>query len=373
MPSPILPNPPQALCILRLSAIGDICHVLPVVRTLQQAWPAATVTWIIGKLEHKLVGHIPGIEFIVFDKKAGRAAYADLRRQVQGRRFDALLHMQLAFRASLAATLIPARVKLGFDRARARELQWLFTTHRIEPRRREHVLDSLFGFPEALGITGRVMRWDIPITERAADYARRAIPDEQPTLIVSPCSSHALRNWNDSRYAAVADYAVSKHGMRVLICGGPSEVEQRSGAQIERLMKQPVTNLVGKDTLPEFLATLQQATVLVSPDSGPAHMATTVGTPVIGLYAATNPARSGPYCSREWCVDRYDAAARKFTNRPATGIPWTEKIEKPGVMDLIRVDDVIERLDALMRAGAPRTLTQGAGGTRRAPDVPGPA
>jgi heptosyltransferase I len=130
-----------------------------------------------------------------------------------------------------------------------------------------------------------------------------------------------------------------------------------AGARVESLMRQPCVNLVGKDTLLEMLATLQRATVLVSPDSGPAHMATTVGTPVIGLYAATNPARSGPYFSRSWCVDRYDAAARALLGRPADDIPWSTKIERPGVMDLIRVDDVIERLDALMAAGAPRTPT----------------
>ncbi len=96
---------------------------------------------------------------------------------------------------------------------------------------------------------------------------------------------------------------------------------------------------------------------MLTPDSGPAHMATTVGTPVVGLYAATNPARSGPYYSREWCVDRFDAAARRFLGRSAAELPWPTKIERPGVMELIEVDDVIERLDALMSAGAPRTPT----------------
>ena len=122
-------------------------------------------------------------------------------------------------------------------------------------------------------------------------------------------------------------------------------------------MRQPCQNLVGKDTLLELLATLQRATLLISPDSGPAHMATAVGTPVVGLYAATNPARSGPYCSRDWCVDRYEAAAQRFLQRPAARLPWTTKIEQPGVMDLITAADVIERLDALLAAGAPRTPT----------------
>ncbi len=357
MQPPLFTAPPDRVCVLRLSALGDVCHVLPVVRTLQDAWPATAITWVLGTLEHRLLGHIPGIDFVRFDKKAGLAGYRDLRRQFAGRQYDALLHLQLALRASLAAAVVPARVRVGFDRARARELQWLFTTHRIEPREREHVLDSFFGFVERLGIRHRTMRWDIPLPPAALDYARRAIPDGEPTLVVSPCSSHSLRNWSAERYAAVADHAAARHGLRVLICGGRSELEQEYGARIESLIHAPCVNLVGKDTLLELLATLARATVLISPDSGPAHMATTVGTPVVGLYAATNPARSGPYYSRPWCVDRYEAAAQRFLGRTAAEIAWTTKIERPGVMDLISVDDAVERLDALMAADAPRTPT----------------
>jgi len=354
---PTATDPTRRLCVLRLSALGDVCHVLPVVRTLQDAWPGLEVTWIIGRLEHRLLGHLPDVEFVVFDKKAGAAAYRELRKRLAGRRYDALLHMQLAIRASLAAAHVPARRRIGFDRARARELQWLFTNEKILPRRREHVLDSLFGFAEALGVHARSMRWDIPLPDAALEYARQAIPDDAPTLVVSPCSSHALRNWSPEGYAAVADHAAVRHGLRVLVCGGPSPLEREYGARIEALMHTPCVNLVGKDTLPQLLATLARATAVLTPDSGPAHMATAVGTPVLGLYAATNPARSGPYYSREWCVDRYEAAARRFRGRPAAELPWTTKIEEPGVMALIGVEDVIERLDALVAAGTPRTPT----------------
>ena len=106
--------------------------------------------------------------------------------------------------------------------------------------------------------------------------------------------------------------------------------------------------VVGKDTLLELLATLERTTILLSPDSGPAHMATAVGTPVLGLYAATNPLRSGPYLSRQLCVDKYDAAARALLGKPASEIPWTTKIEREGVMDLITPDDVIKKLQSFM-------------------------
>lgn len=339
---------PRSVCILRLSAIGDVCHTLAVVRTLQQAWPDTRFTWIIGKLEAKLLAHIPDIEFIVFDKRAGWRAYAQLREQLRGRRFDVLMHMQLAIRASMLAWLIPARIKLGFDRARARELQWLFTNRRIKPQQRQHVLDGLFGFAEYFGIHERALQWDIPLPADALAYAATAIPDQQSTLVISPCSSHPLRNWRAEYYAQVADYAIERFGMRVLLCGGPSAMEQQMGAAIVARMHNTCDNLIGRDTLLQLLATLQRATVLLSPDSGPAHMATAVGTPVIGLYATANPARSGPYLSRQWCVDKYDAAARALLGKPAADIPWHTKIEREGVMDLITPADVLKKLHGVM-------------------------
>jgi heptosyltransferase I len=292
---------------------------------------------------------LEGVEFITVDKRVSRAA---LRGALRGRQFDLLLHMQLALRASLVARRVRAPVKLGFDRARAKELQWLFTNARIAARTREHVLDSFFGFAEALGLTTRVLRWDLPLPPAAHSYAARLIPEGQPTLLISPCSSHELRNWQPLRYAALAQHAVRRHGLCVILTGGPSELERLAGQEIERRAGVPLVNQIGKDTLPELLALIARATVLVSPDSGPAHMATMVGTPVIGLYAATNPARSGPYLSRRWCVDAYPEAARVFRGIDAQQLPWGHKIEEDGVMDLISVEEVTARLDELLGSRA---------------------
>ena len=343
-------TPPASVCILRLSAIGDTCHVLPVVRTLQRAWPDTRFTWIIGRVEAKLLGHIPEIEFIVLDKKSLAGSYRLLRQQMRGRHFDVLMHMQVALRASLLSTLVPAKIKLGFDRKRARELQWLFTSNRIRPTERQHVMDALFGFAEKYHVYEKLLRWDIPIPQAARDYARRVIPDDARTLIISPCSSHRLRNWRAEYYAQIADYAISALGMRVVLCGGRSKIEQQMGDAIVRNMSEACENTIGQDTLLEFLATLERAVAIITPDSGPAHMATAVGTPVVGLYAATNPTRSGPYLSRQWCVDKYDLAARRLLGKPAADLPWTTKIERPGVMDLITPDDVIKKLHSVMLA-----------------------
>lgn len=345
---PLFAEPPASVCLLRLSAIGDTCHVVPLLRTLQRAWPATRFTWIIGRTEAQLMRLIPEVEFITVDKRAGWRALAALRAQLAGRPFDLLMHLQLSFRASLVSLCVPARVRLGFDRARARELQWLFTDRQIAPRAREHVLDSFLGFAAACGVPERQLLWDLPLPEEALEYARAVVPDTRPTLLVSPCSSHAARNWLAARYAAVTDHAAAVHGMRVVLCGGPSASEREMGAAIEHAASAPLVNQIGRDTLPQLLALLARATVLLAPDSGPAHMATMVGTPVIGLYAATNPERSGPYLSRQWCVNAYALAAQRFRGRAPEELPWTEKIEEPGVMDLIEVEAVTRKLDELL-------------------------
>lgn len=337
------------ICILRLSAIGDTCHVVPIIRTLQQAWPDCRITWIIGRIEAKLMTLLPEVEFLIVDKNRFAGEFMRLRTLLRGRRFDALLHMHVSFRASCLSTLVRAPVKLGFDRARARDFQWLFTNRKIRARQREHVLDSFWGFTEALGIADRRLEWKLPLPLEAREYARRIVSDSQPTLIISPCSSHAMRNWRAELYARVAEHAATRWNMRVILCGGPSAIERQMADEILSHSKAALIDQVGKDTLPQMLALLQASTLLLSPDSGPAHMAAMVDTPVIGLYAATNPDRSGPYLSRRWCIDRFPDAARVFMGSEPERLPWWVKIEKPGVMDLIRPQEVIQRLDEFMQ------------------------
>jgi len=344
-----LHKPPASICLLRFSALGDITHMLPIVATLKKHWPQTKLTWIVGKFEHKLVGDLPGVEFVIFNKSAGFAGLRQLRRDLGSRRFEVLLHMQTAFRANLAALCVKADLRLGYDRGRAKDLHLLTINRRIPQVTGEHVLDCFFSYLNTLGLTEREYDWQLPIPDDAWAFAKAHV-GPQPTLVISPCSSHALRNWSAQGYAAVADHAVRAHGMKVLICGGPSELEVDMGAAIQEHMTQTAVNLVGKDTLKQLLAVLARADLVISPDSGPAHMATAVNTPVIGLHAPSNPWRSGPYRSRSLCVDQYGQAAMHHRGKATDQLPWGTKLEYPGVMDLIKVEQVIERLDEI-RAG----------------------
>jgi heptosyltransferase I len=340
-----LDHPPENLCILRLSALGDATHVVPVIRAIHAHWPQTRITWIIGKLEHRLLQGLDGVEFIVFDKRGGWPAVGALRRALRGRRFDVLLHMQVAARANLLSRLIQAPVRLGWDRGRSRDFHHWFTNARVAEVPFQHQVQGFLEFARALGIEVTTPRWELPVAGDAEEWARQQLPGSQPTLLISPCSSHALRNWRAEYYAEVADYAVGQCGMRTVLSGGPSELERTMAQAIASAMREPCLNLVGKDTLEQSKALLQRVQLVLTPDAGPAHIASALGTPVLGLYAATWSRRSGPYNSLELCVDRYREAARAFRGKEAEALRWGHRIEEPGVMDLIRPGDVIQKIE----------------------------
>ena len=122
----VLSEQPNDICILRLSAIGDVCHAVSAVQAIQKHYPTASITLVIGKIEAALLDGLPGVKFVIFDKKQGKAAYQKLKKTFKHKQFDVLLHMQVAFRANLAASCIPAKVKVGFDWHRAKEAHSLF-------------------------------------------------------------------------------------------------------------------------------------------------------------------------------------------------------------------------------------------------------
>lgn len=346
-----LKTPPQSLCLLRLSAIGDITHVLPVLHTLQHHWPQTAITWIIGKTEAALVNDIPGVEFIVFDKSQGLAAYRQLRRKLKGRRFDILLHMQVSFRASLCSLTVRAPIRLGFDRARAKNMQWLFTNAQIAAKARQHVLDGFLEFPKALGLKEAVMKWDLPISPEADDFAASLLAGPEQFLAVNPCSSNRrrnFRNWSIEAYAAVIDHAARRHGLRTVLTGAPSDEEREYAAAIAETVEQPVLNLVGRTNLKQLAAVLSRCRATIAPDTGPAHIASAVGTPVIGLYATSNPERTGPYRWLQTTVNRYPEAVYREFGRTPSDLPWGKRVRNPHAMELITVAEVTAQLDRIM-------------------------
>ena len=338
---------PASICILRLSAIGDVCHAVATVQAIQRRWPDANITWVIGKVEAMLLVNLENVEFVVFDKKAGLRGYRDLYRQLKGRNFDLLLHMQVALRASLATLCIRAKEKWGFDKSRAKEGQWLFTNHQIEPQNEPHVADGFWGFAQAIGVSLESKpEWNMPISKEDQNWSLQQT-GSKPYIVISPAASKTQRNWLPNRYAAIADYAHAK-GLQIVLSGGPSKIEKQICEKIINACNAPIINLIGKTSLPQLLALLQKAKLVLAPDSGPAHMATTVNTPVIGLYAHSNPKRTGPYHSQSTTVSVYEELLIKKTGKPIAENRWGQRIKGENLMELISVESVVVMLDEIL-------------------------
>ena len=342
---PLFTQPPESVCFLRLSAIGDVCHAVAAIQALQKQWPTTKVTWIIGKIEAQLLEGLEGVELVIFDKKAGLSGMQSVWKQLSGRKFDVLVHMQLALRASLLTLGIKATYKVGFNFKRAKEAQWLFTNKKLEDVESQHVLDSFYSFVNYLGVPRSIPEWNLPINVEDTQFAKESL-GQGPTVVISPAASKDERNWLPERYAELADYVISQ-GYQVVICGSPAEREMTLAKVIREKMTQPSINLVGKTSLKQLTAILKEATVVVAPDSGPAHIATTQGTPVIGLYGHSNPLRTGPYNNLSSVVTVYEKHVEQQHKKPISELPWSTRVKGDHIMADISVASVVQSFEQI--------------------------
>ncbi len=338
---------------MRLSAIGDVCNAQATALALARAWPDTHLTWVVGRTEAALVADTPGIEFITFDKRLGFGAVRRLRRDLAGRRFDILLNMHASMRANVASCFIRARRRLGFDRARARDFQWLVTNEQIAPLRQPHVVDGFLQFAAHLGIDVGDPAWAIPVPDDAREFAQTIAHNAGRVLLLSPCSSQRannFRNWSAENYARVVRHAAERWSARTILTGGPTPLETDYAARIAELAGDCTDNLVGRTSLKQLYALIEAADLVLCPDSGPVHMANAARTPVIGLYATSNPNRTGPYRYRELVVNAYPQAVAGEFSRDVDELRWGQRVRNPDAMSLIGVDAVTARIDQVLGA-----------------------
>lgn len=319
-----------------LTAVGDVVHVLPVVNSLKAAWPGVRITWIVQPGPGGLVADHPAVdELIRFDRKQGWRAFRDLRAEVRGRHFDVVLALQDYLKAGLITALLPADRKVGLDRRRARDLNWLFTNEQVAPRPRQHTQDQYLEFLEHLGVPVRLDWTGLgPTPEERARYDDLLPPHDGPTVAMVIGTSRPAKEWPEERYAALVDQLHDELHARSILVGGRSAREEEAAARIASLARHPPLDLREWD-LRRVAHLLDAADVVVSPDTGPLHIAVALGTPSVALMGYTNPLRVGPYRFRELLVDAYGDPGEDY---------GFESGYREGRMERIGVDEVLAKV-----------------------------
>lgn len=336
------------IAIVRFSALGDIVMVAAAVRALQHSLPLATITWITSPLAFSLLKGMDDVNFEVIEKPKSFADYRAFYRAFKQRNFDVVLAMQANFRINLLYPALHAPIKIGFDRIRAREGQWLFCNTRISFQN-NHLVDSFLAFVEKLVGQSANAIWDLPVPESDLQWAREQLHKlPKPWIAIHPQGSKAERNWLAERYAAVVEKSSSRWHCGIVLTGGNAPAEQSLCASLAQLAPGHALNLSGKTTPKQLAALLSLVDVLIAPDTGSVHIARAMNTPVIGLYAVASPNLTGPYQKMESCVDRYPQAVRKFLGKDSKQLPWNTRVHHPDAMALITVDEVMQQLEKVL-------------------------
>lgn len=334
----------KSICVVRLSALGDVLMFVPLVRTLQANLPQAAITWVISRPAYDLVEGMDGVEFIVINKPNSLMDYWRFKRHLKGRKFDVLLASQASFRANLLYPLITAPRKIGYDKIRAKDGHDWVINETIEPGQ-DHTLDGFLKFATALGLQKKALRWDLPISPADHEWAKAHLPTSKPILVVNPAASKPERSWPTERYIAVLKEAQKRWQVQVVLTGGPGTYDRTLADEI--LEQIECTDLVGKTKPKQLLAVINQAQAVLCPDTGPSHMGTAVGTPVVALHAVTSANVSGPYTFRHLAVDCYPEAVTTILNKTAETNTWGTHAHGEETMRLVQVEAVLEKLESL--------------------------
>lgn len=309
---------PQSILIVRLSAIGDVVHVLPCLHALRARFPKAHIGWLVEELSASLLrGHPEIDDLYVIPKKRWRTApmrtwlsgeKPAFYRRLRAAGWDVAIDFQGLTKSGIPALLAGASLRIGYGDRDGRELNKLFTNRRVVPApSRPHVIQRNMALLEPLGIADAPIEWRFPdfSEERArvdAALAHQGIAPGQPFIALYPGAGWQTKRWPTSHFAELArqlaaapDPPGNAKPMPVVVVWGPGEEDLRDGILTqadlpsERMMAAPPTDLR------ELAALLGRARLAIGGDTGPIHLAAALDVPVVGIYGGSDPLRNGPW------------------------------------------------------------------------------
>jgi heptosyltransferase I len=329
------------ICIVLLTGIGDVVHGLPVANAIKDDDRSRRITWVAEPAPAEVLREHPSVDHVIaFRKTDGLRGVARLLDDFRGRRFDVTLNMQRHFKGVFPTVFSGAPTRIGLDREKVREGVWRFSNHHIERGPWAHTQDMLLRFLDSLKIPRPdPLEWRITFNE--AEEGRQAeffddLPDG-PVVGLVLGSNVVRKDWPVERYVELADAIARRHQATVLLVGGPAEREKAAADLILARANNPPISTLANDVR-RMMWTVGGCDLLVSPDSGPLHLAHALGVPVVGLYGHTNPARVGPYSRfRDLVVDAYHDPGE--TPDPTTTRSRDER------MDRITASEVMDKVE----------------------------
>lgn len=346
MPTP-LAFPDRRICFVLLSGVGDAVHGLAVVNALKDDDASRHIAWVAEPAPAQVLAAHPSVdEVIVFHRRRGVRGVVELWRAFRGRRYDLTLNTQRYFKSIFPTVFSRAPHRVGLDPAKSRDGVAWFCNHHLPAGPWPHTQDLLLEFLDYLGLPRPEPSWRLTITdqERRAQAEYFAAIHRRPVVALVLASSNPAKDWLPERCARVADALATDFGATVLLVGGPGAREQEAATTVTALARSAPRRELG-DSVRRLIWLLDGSDLVISPDTGPLHIAHALRVPVIGLYGHTNPWRLGPY---RWF---HDLVIDRYTDPGETPDPSRTE-PRHARMELIRVDDVLEKVQlALARYG----------------------
>lgn len=296
-----LTTDPQRIVLIKPSALGDIMHSLPVLHALRRRFPHAHLAWLVNRVyEPVLRGHPDLDALVTFDRGAlrqswlgGAVAFTDFLRHLRLQRFDLAIDLQGLFRTGLMTLATGARHRVGLSSARE-GATWFYNRRIDDTTGVQHAVDRYAKVAEALGADGRDKTFHLPVDAESKAWAQRLLANcPRPWIAVGVGARWLTKRWPPSHFAELTRRAIDRFGGTALFVGAPDEAElaQQAAAQVPN----PVCQLTGKTNLPQLIALLSEADVMLANDTGPLHVAVALGRPVVAPYTCTQIDRTGPY------------------------------------------------------------------------------
>ena len=331
----------EKICVVRLSALGDVVMMIPLIKMLRKNFPKSQITWIIEERFYPIVEKLEGIDFIRVNKINTLREFFKIRADLKKCSFDVLLATQASMSAHLFYLMLKAKRKIGYDAIRGKDLHSLFINEKI-PFVKEHTVDGFLRFAKYLGVKEQTIDGKIPLDSQDYNLADNTI-GTNTFYVMNPFSSKRERDWVLDRYVQVATQIHAQTNFILVLTG--SKADWKKCEELKNKIPGSVMNMAGKTSLRQLAAILDRAKFVISPDTGPLHIASSMNTPVIGLYSASPSETTGPYFSREYTIDKHQLALTKFCKGKNL---WNKRIYNDEVMKLITVDDVLEKVQLVI-------------------------